>query len=179
MIRLFIAIDIPDTIKLFLKGMGRAIPHAKEVSEAQLHLTVKFIGDVESSVVLDIEERLTEVNFSAFTINLKGVGTFPPRGNPRVVWAGVQQEGELTSLRNEIERALANIGVPRSKKKFSPHITLARLKKGSRSDLQNFLMENSLFETPPFSISEFSLYSSKLSPKGAIHTCLRTYFPVN
>lgn len=179
MIRLFIAITIPDHIKLYLRGMGKSIPQAKEVVDSQLHLTMKFIGEVEGSLVLDIEERLADVNFSSFSIGLKGVGIFPPRGNPRVVWAGVQEEGELTNLRNDIERILAEIGIPRGKKKFTPHITLARLKKGSRSNLQNFLMDNSLFATPSFTVTEFALYSSNLTSKGATHTCRRIYCPVD
>lgn len=175
MIRLFIAIDIPEDIKMWLQGMGSSIPKARAVPDHQLHLTLKFIGDVESSVVLDIEENLSTISFSQFEIRLKGVGTFPPRGTPRVLWVGVEGNGTLTMLRNRIESSLSDLGIPRSKKKYTPHITLARLNKSPVGPLQNFLAGNSLLETPPFSVSEFTLYSSQLTPRGAIHTCRRTY----
>lgn len=155
--------------------MGRSIPKAREVPQHQLHLTLKFIGDVESSVLLDIEEKLSTVDFSAFQLNLKGMGVFPPRGNPRVLWIGIAETEKLTTLRNNIEKSLSEIGIPRSKKKYTPHITTARLNKSPIRAVQEYLAGNSLFESPPFVISTFSLYSSQLTPKGAIHTCRRSF----
>ncbi len=175
MIRLFIAVDIPETIKQRIEGMGRSIPRAHPVPPEQLHITVRFIGDTESSRLLDIEETLERISCQHFQIQIKGVGTFPPRGNPRVLWAGVEQQSGLLHLRREIDQKLALQGIAKEKRKYRPHITLARLKNCPIKRLQHFLAGNSFLQTPNFTINSFSLYSSQLTPKGAIHTSLRTY----
>ncbi len=175
MIRLFIAIDIPEDIRILMCGMGASIPGARPVPTEQLHLTLKFIGDVENSILPDIREALATIGKAPFPMCLKGVGHFPPRGNPKVLWAGVTPLSEITLLRNRIEKALANIGIPRESRKFSPHITLARLKSSPLNRVTQFLAGNSLFETPLFTINTFHLYSSTLSPRGATHTLLESY----
>lgn len=177
MIRLFIALDLPEIIKYQIQGLGGSLPKAKIVSQEQLHLTLKFIGEVESSQVLDIEETLEGIELSEFQIRLKGVGVFPPRGSARVLWVGVEEDGALTRLRNKIESDLARIGLPRSKQKFKPHITVARIQKSPTARIQQVIAANSLLETPRFLVEGFSLYSSQLTPKGAIHSCRRSYLP--
>lgn len=170
MIRLFIAINIPEIVKMQIDGMGRSIKNCKPVPEEQLHLTLKFIGDVEGSKALDIHEALEETPSSPFSIKIKGVGVFPPRGTPRVLWAGISPEDQVTRLRNSIESRLATISIPREKQKFSPHITLARLKNSPLQQLHDYLAGNAFLETKEFQVDSFSLYSSQLTPKGAIHT---------
>lgn len=176
MIRLFIAIDIPDSIKKRVEGMGGSIPRAYPVLKEQLHLTLKFIGDIESSKLRDIEEGLEEVVFHPFKLSLKGVGTFPPRGTPRVLWIGIEPQEEIHLLRNKIEKTLFTHGIPKEKRKYAPHLTLARLKNSPVKRLQQFLAGNSLLQSPEFPVDRFSLYSSQLTPNRAIHTVLRTFF---
>ncbi|MGW8194771.1 MAG: RNA 2',3'-cyclic phosphodiesterase [Desulforhopalus sp.] len=178
MIRLFVAIDIPQPICRNLKGMGGSIPQARAVAEDQLHLTLKFIGEIEYSRFLDIREALAGIDLPQFPLYLKGVGTFPPRGTPRVLWVGAEPANNITILRNSIERTLAEIGIARSKKKFTPHITIARLKDSPVRQLQQFLAGNAFLKTAEFTIVSFNLYSSKLTPKGAVHT-LEAAYPLN
>ena len=175
MIRLFIAVDIPEDIRILMCGMGGTIPGARAVPTEQLHLTLKFLGDTDSGLLPDIKEALAEIKSPLFSLCLKGVGHFPPRGNPRVLWAGIEPVAEVTALRNRVEKCLANIGIPRDSRKFSPHITLARLKESPLKRVSQFLAGNSLFETPPFIVEEFHLYSSSLSAKGAVHRVLASY----
>jgi 2'-5' RNA ligase len=175
MIRLFIAVDIPEDIRILMCGMGGTIPGARAVPTEQLHLTLKFLGDTDSGLLPDIKEALAEISCPCFTFCLKGVGHFPPRGNPRVLWVGIEPVAEVTALRNRVEKCLAAIGIPRDSRKFSPHITLARLKESPLKRVTQFLAGNSLFETPPFIIREFLLYSSSLSAKGAAHRVLESY----
>lgn len=174
MIRLFIAIDLPDTIKPFVVNMGGSVPGGRPVPEDQLHLTLKFIGDVDTALLPDIKEALHTVSQECFSLRLKGVGHFPPRGNPRVLWAGIMPTSETITLRNKVEKALADIGIERERRKFSPHLTLCRLKNSPLKRVTRFLSENALLETPEFTISEFHLYSSVLTQKGAIHTIQAT-----
>ncbi|WP_136808557.1 RNA 2',3'-cyclic phosphodiesterase [Desulfosediminicola flagellatus] len=173
--RLFIAIDIPDDIRMLICGMGSSIPGSRTVPTDQLHLTLKFLGDVETSLIEDINEALATVSQLIFRICLKHVGHFPPRGNPRVLWVGIDPVIETIKLRNDIERVLWEIGIPRDTRKFSPHITLARLRNSPIKRVTQFLAGNSLFETPPFSVDRFHLYSSTLSAKGAAHTSESTF----
>lgn len=172
MIRLFVAIDIPDDIRMLICGMGSSLPGARAVPTEQLHLTLKFIGDVENSMLSDINEALSTVLHAPFQMCLKKVGHFPPRGMPRVLWIGVEPTLEVTHLRNKVERALFQIGIPRENRKFSPHVTLARLKNSPLKRVTQFLAGNSLLMTPDFKVDTFQLYSSTLTPKGAIHTPL-------
>lgn len=175
MIRVFIAVDIADSIKKEIIGLGRSLPDTRPVPGEQLHLTLKFIGEIEGSKVLDIKEALHDIVRPAFSLSLKGVGTFPPRGIPRVLWAGVEPHEHLVSLRNAIERKLFEIGVPRERQKFSPHLTLARLRNCPLKRLQEFLAGNALLRTEEFSVEQFHLYKSQLTKSGAVHTILETY----
>lgn len=175
MIRLFVAIDIPDNIRMLVQNMGGSIPGAKPVPSRQTHLTLKFLGDIESILQDEIEFALATVQHEPITIAIRSVGHFPPRGTPRVIWAGVDPVQHIVKLRNKIEKNLADIGIARDKQKFSPHITLARLKNAPISRVTRFLAENSMLESPPFCVSTFQLYSSKLTPKGAIHTKEATF----
>lgn len=175
MIRLFVAIDIPEAIREEVQGMGRSIPNARPVPADQLHLTLKFIGEVEGSKFLDIQDTLEKVSQRKFSLCIKGTGTFPPRGTPRILWAGVEPVKNAIALRNSIERQLAAIDIPREKKKYTPHLTLARLRNSPIPALQQFLAGNAFLQTSSFPVETFTLYSSQLSPKGAIHTMESSY----
>lgn len=175
MIRLFLAIDIPDSIKTEIAGLGRSIPQARPVPVEQLHLTLKFIGEVEGSRLLDIQGALTEISRPQFMLSLQGVGTFPPRGTPRVLWAGVHPVDQLLALRRAIENSLAAVDIPREKQKYSPHLTLSRLNNSPLRHLQQFLAGNALLQTRPFTVTAFSLYKSQLTRNGALHTVIEDY----
>lgn len=155
--------------------MGGSIPGSRPVPEDQLHLTIKFIGDTDTALLLDIKEALHTVEFPAFSFQLSGIGHFPPRGVPKILWAGIRPSMETIALKNKIEKALADIGFERERRKFSPHITLCRLKNSPLKRVTRFLSDNALFETPEFTISEFTLYSSILTQKGAVHTIQETF----
>jgi RNA 2',3'-cyclic 3'-phosphodiesterase len=175
MIRLFIAIPIPAPLKAEIAGLGRSIPKARQVPVEQMHLTLKFIGEVEGGRLLDIQGVLSEISRPQFTLCLHGVGTFPPRGTPRVLWAGVQPIENLLALRQVIEKKLTEIDIPREKQKYSPHLTLARLNNPPLHHLQQFLAGNAFLRTPEFTVASFDLYKSQLTRNGAIHTLLETY----
>ena len=173
--RLFIAVDLPDIIKKNLEAMFFGIPGARWVTHDQLHLTVRFIGEVEGNLFHDIKSALEEVGVAPFGLQLKGVGHFPPRGAPRVIWIGLEKSEPLQLLRKKIDTPLLKIGLEPEKRKFSPHITLARLKNTPIQKIANFLSGNGLFSQKPFQVDDFKLYSSSLTPKGAIHRAERVY----
>ena len=169
MIRLFVAIDFPEEIKEMLGRLCYGLPGARWVSENQLHLTLRLIGEVDGGMFRDVRDSLADIKADPLTLVLQGTGFFPPRKKPRVLWVGLEKNELLIRLRNSVERKLTTLGLKPESRKFSPHITLARLKNTPDSKVSQFMSSNNLFNTPPFPVREFHLYSSFLTPKGAIH----------
>jgi len=175
MIRLFTAIDLPAEARERVSGLCCGLPGAKWVDEEQIHLTLRFIGEVDGALFREINEALALVRSAPFTLELKGLGTFPPRKQPRVLWVGVEKNEALVRLRNRVETTLVGCGLAPEGRKFAPHITLARLRDPPLVRLTNFLAGNNLFGCEPFGVEEFHLYSSVLTPKGAIHQLEASY----
>ena len=178
MFRLFVAIDLPDSIKQQLIRFSGGVPGAHWLEPSQLHITLKFIGQVDGGVARDVVETLHEVEADSFELTLKGVGHFPPRKKPEQIWVGIKQSDQLIILHNRIESALARLGLPREGRKFAPHATLANLKGTKDNRVAAFLAEYNLYESEPFPVNEFCLFSSVLSSQGALHEIEATY-PLN
>lgn len=178
---MFVAVDLPGEIRKRLEQMGGSIKKARPVPSGQLHLTLKFIGEVETGRAGDIVESLGEIREKNFGMRLQGVGTFPLRGTPRVVWAGCEtnrHNTELIRLKNRIETVLEPLGIERERRKFAPHITLARLRNSPARDIRDFLTTNWQLKTPWFTVDRFTLYSSRLTARGAIHE-VEAHYPLN
>ena len=173
--RLFVAMDLPESVVDELAVFCCGMPGARWVMPEQLHLTLRFVGEVDGGLFREIREALMAVDGGAFDLRVKGFGYFPPRKQPRVLWAGVEPADEVIALRNRVERALVRLGLEPEARKFSPHITLARLDGTPIGKVTQFLAGNSLYASPTFTVSEFRLYSSVLTPKGAIHTSEASY----
>ena len=173
--RLFIAIDLPDVVKKNLETMFFGIPGARWVPPDQIHLTVRFIGEVDGAMFLDIKNVLEKIRISPFELQIKGVEHFPPRGKPRVIWVGLGKSEPLQAMRRKIDTSLLKIGLEPEGRKYSPHITMARLKNSPLQKVADFLAGNGLFRQEPFQVKNFLLYSSTLTPKGAIHNVERIY----
>uniref|UniRef100_C6E7Z2 RNA 2',3'-cyclic phosphodiesterase n=1 Tax=Geobacter sp. (strain M21) TaxID=443144 RepID=C6E7Z2_GEOSM len=167
--RLFVAIDLPEEIKASLSQLSCAVPGARWVDPSQIHLTLRFIGDVDPQTVSRIKKVLSVVQFAPFPLSVAGVGHFPPRGFPRVLWVGVEPRPELMALQQRIESALQRAGVSPEERPFSPHITLARLKETPPAAVAALESSHRGLAYPPFPATQYVLYSSVLTPKGAIH----------
>lgn len=173
--RLFVAIDPPQYIRDHLTMLCCGLPNARWTSPEQFHLTLSFIGEVDGSSFLDIREALGEVTTPQFSLQLHGVGFFPPRGQPRVIWAGVEKSEPLTLLQRKITTRLFHLGLEPDNRKFSPHITLARLQQTSVGKVGKYLENNGLFRSQPFAVDQFNLYSSLLGRSGAVHQVEQFY----
>ncbi len=174
MIRLFVALDLPDSVRERLLALEGGVPGARWSNAGQLHLTLRFIGEVDESVARDIDDTLNTIRAPSFPLELSGVGEFGGR-NPRALWAGVKNNDALLHLQRKVETALQRIGLPPEPRKFSPHVTLARLKAAPREKVMQFLTHNSLFATGPFPVTQFTLFSSHPTPSGSIYTPERLY----
>ncbi|MGV1097793.1 RNA 2',3'-cyclic phosphodiesterase [Thiovibrio sp. JS02] len=175
MYRLFTAIDLPEDVVARLCSICYGLPGAKWVQAAQMHLTLRFIGEVDGGVFQDIREGLAEIQAPAFSLRVRGLGCFPAQKAPRVLWAGLTPTEEVSALRNRIENALVRMGLAPEGRKYSPHITLARLRDAPLARVSRFLAGNGLFGTESFPVSEFHLYSSELTPRGAFHAIEASY----
>jgi 2'-5' RNA ligase len=176
MYRLFIAVDFPDEINDRLADICFGVLGAKWVPKDQMHLTIRFIGDVDETGYHAVSSGLSDVNASRFSIALKGVGYFPPRNRPRVLWAGIEKNEMLVELRDFVESSLRENGIAPEERKFAAHVTLARLSPNTPvGAVTNFLSANGLFSTGSVQVDEFHLYSSVLTNTGALHRREATY----
>jgi 2'-5' RNA ligase len=169
--RLFIALDLPDQVNEALANICFGIPGAKWVPKDQMHLTLRFIGDADDAMLSDITEILEDVNNSGFSLTLKGVGYFPPRRKPNVLWVGIEPSEQLAELKDSIENLLEELGLPGEERKYHAHVTLARLRHEAPLDkITGFLSAYGLFKIEAVPVTEFHLYSSILTGDGAVHT---------
>lgn len=175
MYRLFVAIDPPEETIQRLREICLGLPGAKWNDPDQIHLTLRFIGEVDGGVFRDIREALAGVTAAPFEVTPKGVGFFPPRKNPESLWVGVSDPEPLVHLRNRIESVLVRAGIKAENRRFFPHIALARLKNTPPNRVAGFLTGNSLFKLPAFPVGEFCLYSSFLSSERALHQIEAVY----
>jgi 2'-5' RNA ligase len=143
---------------------------ARWVPKDQMHLTIRFIGEADDADYQAISDGLSDVIANRFEISLKGVGYFPPHRKPNVLWVGLEKSEALTELRKGVEAALETAGIEPEERKFSAHVTLARLSPTAPlPGITNFLSANNLFSAPSIPVEEFHLYSSVLTSSGPIH----------
>ncbi len=172
--RLFVAIAVPQTVAEPLLTIEAGVPGARWSTREQLHLTLRFIGEVDGRDAASIDEALAAIAVPKFTLQLKGVGEFGGK-NPRALWAGVAPNEALIHLQRKIETALQRIGLEAEKRKFTPHVTLARLRAVARGRVMDFLVDHALYASMPFEVDEFILYSSQLTSDGSLYVPERSY----
>lgn len=161
MLRLFVALTLPADIRERLGGLMGGVPGARWVPAENLHLTLRFIGDVDEGAAADLDAALAQAPFAPFMLTLQGVGVFGASRRPRALWVGVSPSDELNILQGRVEAAAQRAGQPAETRKFTPHVTLARLD-GGGDRLGRFLENNGLFRAGPFAVTGFSLMRSQL-----------------
>jgi 2'-5' RNA ligase len=165
---------LPEQVRDRLTALEGGVPGARWASDDQLHLTLRFIGEVDGNVAHDIDDALAGIRAPGFTLELAGVGEFGGK-KPRALWAGVRTNDALLHLQRKIETALQRIGLPAEERKFSPHVTLARMRAAPREKIVQFLTHHSLFASGPFKVDRFVLFSSQLGSGGSVYHPERTY----
>jgi len=173
--RLFVAVDLPERIKDDITATYIALPGARWIDEPQLHLTLRFIGEVPGDKADRITAALRQAGGSGFPLQVQGVGFFPPRRDPRSLWVGLSESEELLRLHTRIERSIVSLGFAAEGRKFHAHVTVARLDATPPNKVADWVTQHSLFRTEPFAVSAFHLYSSILKREGAIHEKLTSY----
>ncbi len=172
--RLFVALALPDAVAQSLFLLQAGVPGARWMAREQLHLTLRFIGEVDGRDAAAIDDALATISAPRFHLGLKGVGAFGGK-NPRALWAGVHDPKPVVHLQKKIETMLQRVGLAPEERKFTPHVTLARLKAPPPGKVMDFLSDHALFAAPPFEVNNFILYSSKPTPNGSIYLAERSY----
>jgi 2'-5' RNA ligase len=167
MIRLFVGIGFPPELKLRLSLLCSGVTGAKWVDPGNLHLTLRFIGEIGEDRAADIDEALQRVRARPFDLQLAGAGVFGDK--PRALWVGVERSPELVRLRDKVEHALVRAGLPPEPRKFAPHVTLARLKNPALDRLAEFLGAHAGFRADPLAVRAFSLIASFPTKAGSVY----------
>lgn len=173
--RCFIAIPLPKSVKQQLGNLQESIENLRWQNINQLHITLKFLGEVSDDKVQDLQAELRKVELSAFSISLKELGYFPKGKKPRVLWAGIEESKPLVKLKKKIEAICAVLNFEADNRPFKPHITLARMKGTSENDVMAFIKQHKQFDIQDVPVEEFVLYESRLHSDGAEHIQLKTF----
>ncbi len=156
--------------------MCEGIPHARWALDNEYHITLEFLGEVEKEAVRDITFAAKGVRVQPFNLRLSSAGVFPRKGKPRVLWVGTEAEDQLFSLQRKLQNELRAIGISPEKRKFHPHVTLARLDpNGAREPLSDWLARYIGYKSEPFPVTRFHLLSSTLLPHGSLHRIEQTF----
>ncbi|MEO8546856.1 MAG: RNA 2',3'-cyclic phosphodiesterase [Sphingomicrobium sp.] len=172
--RLFVAIRPPEAIRDRLIDAMPDSPELRWVGDEQLHLTLRFIGEVERPLADDIALALSRVRSEPFELSVAGVGLFEQRSRG-ALWAGVQPKEPVVTLAAKAERACVAAGLEPERRAFHPHITLARWKRHSAAAAEAFLDRNRALASPPFGVDRFILYESHLSRHGPHYEAVADY----
>ena len=172
--RLFVAIRPPESIRdLLIDAMDDSADFRWQDDE-QLHLTLRFVGEVERPVAEDLAAALGSIRAPIFELRVHGIGRFEQR-NSGALWAGVEPRGPLVALAAKVERACQSVGLEPERRAFHPHITLARWKGRRGREVAQFLTRTRGLASDPFVVDRFNLFESRLSRHGAHYTEVANY----
>jgi len=169
--RLFVAIDLPDSTRQLITGLDPQIHGVRWTEPAQMHLTLGFFGDVPDDIDLALGEKLGAIEFGAFFLPIVGIGTFPAKSAPKIIWIGVgKAHPHLFQIYKRVQEAALAAGLEPELRPWHPHITIARCRDVSAQSLRSFLKANEDLDAGMIRVEAFHLYSSELTPAGPIHT---------
>jgi 2'-5' RNA ligase len=180
MVRTFLAFDIENKsilekisqLQFRLKNIGTDI---RIVKNQNIHITVRFFGDIQNYLVDMIYQEMKQISFNRFRIELKGVGAFPKPTYPRTIWVGISKGiKELTDIFEQLEPRVRGLGIKADYRGFNPHLTIARVRSGrNKVFLSKLIREMENFDFGPVNLEALRLKKSDLTPKGPIYTTLK------
>lgn len=172
--RLFVALRPPESIRDVLVDAMDESPEFRWQTDEQLHLTLRFIGEVDRPVANDLADSFARLHAHCFTLRIDGTGMFAQR-SAGLLWASVEPKAPVAALAAKIERACQENGLDAERRAFHPHITLARWKGRRTREAHEFLGRTRGLSTDPFDVTEFTLFESRLSRHGAHYEPVATY----
>src|SRR4051812_42937741 len=172
--RLFVAIRPPEPIRdLLIDAMDDSADFRWQ-DEEQLHVTLRFVGEVEEPLAVDLADALGRIRADPFLLRIKGVGRFEQRSGG-ALWAGVEPKEPLAALAAKVERVCQGVGLEPERRAYHPHITLARWKGRRTREAEDFLKRRQGLVSDPFEVAEFALFESRLSRHGAHYQAVANY----
>lgn len=173
--RLFIAVPVPKKVKQGLFALRSPIEGMRWQALGQMHITLKFLGKKNKKFTNELKKRLATITHPSFTISINGMGSFPEYKSPEVVWVGIGKNELLVQLQEKVEQCCQEMGISPENRPYKPHITLARVKDGSKQAIESFINQHEKFSMGDIPVNEFVLYESKLDAEGAQHHRLQTF----
>lgn len=174
--RLFVAVDAPPAVGVSLATLATPVAGFKWARPETLHLTLRFIGDTGPRETDAVALQLRTITCAPFVLTIGGVGVFPQRGTPQVVWAGVEHASpRLLQLRQRVDDAILAAGLSPDMRSFHPHFTLARCGGARPGAVRDFLHKHAGYQGPSFLVDRFHLFESRLLPGGAEHALIETF----
>lgn len=179
MARLFVALNLPEDLRSRLAGLRGGIDGARWVPPENMHITLRFIGDIPEAATGDIVDALGDVRSPSLAVSVTGAGRFGSGDRARTLWVGVEKTDRIAALHAKIDHALIRAGLPPEGRKYSPHVTVARFANGGRGKrgagpshtrVMHWLEAHGGFFALPFEAREFVLYESRLGRNGPVYT---------
>lgn len=169
--RLFVGLELPWALRQQVAALaGAGIPGARWVPPENYHLTLRFIGETPGYRAEEIDLALAGLRARSFSLTLAGLGTFAKGGRSSALWVGVERNPQLDHLQNKVETALQRIGLEPERRRFQPHVSLARLDGMGEGRLVSYVQAHNLFRAEPVPVAHFTLFSSQLGKEAAVYT---------
>ena len=175
MIRLFVAVAVPEAAAEALAPLVGGVPGARWTPPGNLHVTLRFAGEIAESLAEDLDSALSAVSVPAFDVSLAGVGAFGDPHALHALWAGVEADDILTRLRGRCETAARRAGLKPDTRAWKPHVTVAYLSGADPSRVAAWTSAHNLLRVPPFRAEAFGLYSSWRTRNGSVYRLERRY----
>ncbi len=173
--RLFVGLELPDPLRDRLTALYGSLVGARWTPPENLHLTLRFIGETPRHVAEEIDHALAALRGRSFPLALSGIGIFNRAGRASALWAGIEQREPVEHLRRKVETALQRIGLPPERKRFQPHVTLARVDGIAETVLASWVQAHNLLRSPSVPVTCFTLFSSLLGKEQPVYTAEVNY----
>src|SRR6201996_4535862 len=172
--RLFVALSIPDSVAAGLMLLQGGVPGARWQAREQLHLTLRFVGEVDGRDARALDDALAGIDAPSFDMQLHGVGQFGNK-QPHSLWAAARKNDLLEHLQRKVDTAIRRVGQPQDAHKFMPHVTLGKLKNPDNAKVIEWLGYHALYTSAEFRVDAFRLYSSVLTGHGSSYAVEEDY----
>jgi len=169
MIRLFVGLELSPSQRESLTCACGGVEGARWQRDDQLHLTLAFIGEVSPKAMREIEGELSRITFEPFNLTFTDVGMFGKFDMPKTLWAGVEDKAPLIHLHEKVLTAIERTGIEMDHRRYKPHVTLARFKRGAYARIATWLSNNGALRSPTETVQYFTLFSSHLTSEGPIY----------
>jgi len=173
--RLFVGVDLPWSLREPLAALSRGLPGARWVPVENLHMTLRFIGEVTPDMAEEVDLALQVLRGRRFLLQFSGIGTVSRNGRELALWVGAERNPALEHLQAKIETAMQRAGLPAERRRFLPHVTIARLEHTVEHKLAAYVQSHNLFRAGPVEIDAVTLFSSQLGKEASVYTAEIAY----